>query len=247
MGNVALLDEALTRVRALACAHRRQRPPRPRAARTAPRVRKLTCMFRSRPTGPSAPPARSVTCGNGSTGRDAVVRQRRHLVRAAALVAHVEGWDRERVRLVVAGEALFGPRSRVIASLLPWSAVRGLERGARPSLRDDVAARGRGRRARRRGRRRRVLRLRHAGVVPRGQPARGGGGRRGAGGGEAPSVEGTADRLRCSARTAWSPARLRSSVLWDGASVTSRRDARPSDPSQLDDDRVGALTIVARS
>jgi NDP-sugar pyrophosphorylase family protein len=36
-------------------------------------------------------------------------------------------WDRLRVRVVVDGEAVFGPRSRVVASFLPWSAVRALD------------------------------------------------------------------------------------------------------------------------
>lgn len=45
----------------------------------------------------------------------------------ADLRPFVEGWDRERSRVVVAGEATFGPRARVVASLLPWSAVRELE------------------------------------------------------------------------------------------------------------------------
>lgn len=35
----------------------------------------------------------------------------------------VESWDRERVRVVVAGEARFSPRSRIVASLMPWKAV----------------------------------------------------------------------------------------------------------------------------
>jgi NDP-sugar pyrophosphorylase family protein len=38
----------------------------------------------------------------------------------------LDGWDGERVRLVVAGPAELGPRSRVVASVLPWSHVRTL-------------------------------------------------------------------------------------------------------------------------
>lgn len=38
----------------------------------------------------------------------------------------LEGWDGERVRLVVAGAAEFGPQARVVASVLPWSHVRTL-------------------------------------------------------------------------------------------------------------------------
>lgn len=39
----------------------------------------------------------------------------------------VESWDRRRVRVVVAGEADFGPGSKIVASLMPWSAVADLE------------------------------------------------------------------------------------------------------------------------
>lgn len=38
----------------------------------------------------------------------------------------VEGWDGERVRLLVVGPAELGPRSAVVASLLPWSQVAAL-------------------------------------------------------------------------------------------------------------------------
>lgn len=38
----------------------------------------------------------------------------------------VEAWDRERVRVVVAGEPELGPRSRIVASLMPNEAVRRL-------------------------------------------------------------------------------------------------------------------------
>jgi NDP-sugar pyrophosphorylase family protein len=37
-----------------------------------------------------------------------------------------DGWDRSRPRVVVAGDAVFGPRVRVVASFLPWATVRDL-------------------------------------------------------------------------------------------------------------------------
>jgi MurNAc alpha-1-phosphate uridylyltransferase len=43
----------------------------------------------------------------------------------ADLDEFVRGWDGERVRLLVAGED-FGPRARVVASLLPWHGVEQL-------------------------------------------------------------------------------------------------------------------------
>ena len=43
----------------------------------------------------------------------------------------VAGWDRERPRVVVAGPPVFGPRSRIVASLLPGPAAAAL--GSRPS------------------------------------------------------------------------------------------------------------------
>jgi MurNAc alpha-1-phosphate uridylyltransferase len=58
-------------------------------------------------------------------GRDAVVVNADTWC-AAALSHHLDDWDRERVRLVVAGDPSFGPRTRVVASLLPWSALRVL-------------------------------------------------------------------------------------------------------------------------
>jgi hypothetical protein len=48
----------------------------------------------------------------------------------ADLGPFVSGWDGERVRLLVAGDG-FGPRARVVASLLPWTGVEHLE--PRPS------------------------------------------------------------------------------------------------------------------
>ena len=36
------------------------------------------------------------------------------------------GWDRTRPRVVVTGEARFGPRARIVASALPWSVVAEL-------------------------------------------------------------------------------------------------------------------------
>jgi NDP-sugar pyrophosphorylase family protein len=43
----------------------------------------------------------------------------------ADLGPFVEGWDGERVRVLVAGES-FGPHARVVASLLPWDDVAAL-------------------------------------------------------------------------------------------------------------------------
>jgi NDP-sugar pyrophosphorylase family protein len=48
-----------------------------------------------------------------------------------SLAPLVEGWDGERVRVLVHGEAVFGPRVPVVASLLPWSVVAGL--GSEPT------------------------------------------------------------------------------------------------------------------
>jgi mannose-1-phosphate guanylyltransferase/MurNAc alpha-1-phosphate uridylyltransferase len=48
-----------------------------------------------------------------------------------SLAPLVEGWDGERIRVLVHGEPVFGPRSPVVASLLPASAVAGL--GPEPS------------------------------------------------------------------------------------------------------------------
>lgn len=39
----------------------------------------------------------------------------------------IESWDRERVRVVVAGAPVFGPRSQIVASLMPWISVPPLE------------------------------------------------------------------------------------------------------------------------
>jgi mannose-1-phosphate guanylyltransferase/MurNAc alpha-1-phosphate uridylyltransferase len=48
-----------------------------------------------------------------------------------SLAGLVADWDGERVRVLVHGDEPFGPRSPVVASLLPWSAVAPL--GAEPS------------------------------------------------------------------------------------------------------------------
>ncbi|MBV9412340.1 MAG: NTP transferase domain-containing protein [Acidimicrobiia bacterium] len=48
----------------------------------------------------------------------------------ADLASFAAGWDAERVRLLVADDE-FGPRARVVASLLPWSELEPLE--ARPA------------------------------------------------------------------------------------------------------------------
>jgi mannose-1-phosphate guanylyltransferase/MurNAc alpha-1-phosphate uridylyltransferase len=45
----------------------------------------------------------------------------------ADLAGFVAGWDRRRVRILVVGDQPFGPRSAIVASLLPWSEVRRLE------------------------------------------------------------------------------------------------------------------------
>jgi NDP-sugar pyrophosphorylase family protein len=44
----------------------------------------------------------------------------------ADLGAFRDDWDRARPRVVVAGEPVFGPRARVVASFLPWAVVRDL-------------------------------------------------------------------------------------------------------------------------
>jgi mannose-1-phosphate guanylyltransferase/MurNAc alpha-1-phosphate uridylyltransferase len=56
------------------------------------------------------------------------------------LAAFVAGWDGERVRVLVAGAAELGPRSRIVASLLPASASRPL--AAEPSGLYEVCWRG---------------------------------------------------------------------------------------------------------
>lgn len=43
-----------------------------------------------------------------------------------SLAPVIEDWDRERVRVVVAGEARFGPRSPIVASMMPAHAVATL-------------------------------------------------------------------------------------------------------------------------
>jgi len=45
----------------------------------------------------------------------------------ADLTPFAQGWDRTRPRVVVAGEAAFGPRARVVATFLPWKHVAGLD------------------------------------------------------------------------------------------------------------------------
>jgi N-acetyl-alpha-D-muramate 1-phosphate uridylyltransferase len=50
---------------------------------------------------------------------------------AGTLAPLVEGWDGTRVRILVHGDGPFGPRAKVVASLLPWSAVAPL--GPEPS------------------------------------------------------------------------------------------------------------------
>lgn len=43
------------------------------------------------------------------------------------LVAFVDGWDGERVRVLMTGPPPFGPRSGVVASIAPWPTVERLE------------------------------------------------------------------------------------------------------------------------
>lgn len=43
------------------------------------------------------------------------------------LASFVSGWDGERLRVLVAGDEPFGPRSRIVASILPWTEVERLE------------------------------------------------------------------------------------------------------------------------
>jgi NDP-sugar pyrophosphorylase family protein len=45
---------------------------------------------------------------------------------SADLAAFVRDWDGTRIRLVVVGDEPFGPRSRVVAALHPWSTVADL-------------------------------------------------------------------------------------------------------------------------
>lgn len=62
----------------------------------------------------------------------------------ADLAAFVAGWDGERVRLLTSTPLPFGPRSGVVASIVPWSVVRRL--AAEPSglwevvWRDELAS-----------------------------------------------------------------------------------------------------------
>ena len=132
----------------------------------------------------------------------------------------MEGWDRERVRLVVAGEAVFGPRARVIASLLPWSVVRDLtaepahlyETTWRPAafvgeldvVGDDSA----------------FFDCGTTGVVSRGQPLRRIGRRGGLLAASSAVVDGTAEQCVLGDDCVVSGT-ARESVLWAGASVTS--------------------------
>jgi MurNAc alpha-1-phosphate uridylyltransferase len=46
---------------------------------------------------------------------------------APDLASFVEGWDQERIRILVVGADPFGPRSRIVASLMPWPAIKPLE------------------------------------------------------------------------------------------------------------------------
>ncbi len=64
----------------------------------------------------------------------------------ADLAAFAAGWDGERVRVLTSSSLPFGPRSGVVASIVPWPVVRGL--AAEPSglwevvWRDELAAGG---------------------------------------------------------------------------------------------------------
>lgn len=43
------------------------------------------------------------------------------------LAGFVAGWDGERVRVLIAGDGPFGPRSKIVASIVPWSVAERLE------------------------------------------------------------------------------------------------------------------------
>ena len=43
-----------------------------------------------------------------------------------SLAPIIDGWDGQRVRVMVNGEGGFGPRSQIVASTLPWSVVKDL-------------------------------------------------------------------------------------------------------------------------
>jgi MurNAc alpha-1-phosphate uridylyltransferase len=58
----------------------------------------------------------------------------------ADLRTFVDGWDGERVRVMVAGDDPFGPHSRIVASLLPWAEIERFE--AVPSGLYEVCWRG---------------------------------------------------------------------------------------------------------
>jgi MurNAc alpha-1-phosphate uridylyltransferase len=124
VGNVALLDEALERVRALGAPiavnvhYGRDQLEQHLAAQADVHV----SIEADRALGTAGALGH---LRGWLHGRDTVVVNADTWCEAEFL-AHVEGWDHERVRLVVAGEAAFGPRAGVIASLLPWSVVRNL-------------------------------------------------------------------------------------------------------------------------
>jgi NDP-sugar pyrophosphorylase family protein len=64
----------------------------------------------------------------------------------AELAPLLAGWDGARVRIMVAGDEPFGPRSLVVASLLPWAELSRFEAvpsGLYERCWRDVAARGR--------------------------------------------------------------------------------------------------------
>ena len=124
VGNVALLDEALARVRALGA---------PVAVNVHHGREQLEQHLRAQADVHVSIEADRALGTAGALGhlrgwldgRDTVVVNA-DTWSEAALLPHVEGWDRERVRLVVAGEGVFGPRARIIVRLLPWSVVRDL-------------------------------------------------------------------------------------------------------------------------
>ena len=95
------------------------------------------CTCRSSGTGRSAPPAPSACCASGSTaGRVLVTNADAWL--PVDLGAFVDGWDGERIRLLVVEDRArpdFGSARYCGVALLPWSDVAGLDRSRRASTR----------------------------------------------------------------------------------------------------------------
>ncbi len=80
------------------------------------------CTCRSRPNNRSAPRARSHSCATGSIAAGGR-RERRHVL-PSSVAAVLDGWDGERLRVLVTnGSGPFGPRSEIAGAVLPWSEV----------------------------------------------------------------------------------------------------------------------------